>query len=157
MNAATLLVSCPKCRLKFRIVISSGAVHVTCPRCRAQWDWRPPASSDGAVGQMRNFWQSAFLRPRLSFAASAAVLLAGLGLGLYWGHYQWAPTSLQSPPPPIASTNVPPLTRPAKPAATNRPSSALESRPIESLLPSNDLNFEPQPLDSNLSLPKTVP
>ncbi|MGA2175377.1 MAG: hypothetical protein ABSH38_10385 [Verrucomicrobiota bacterium] len=155
MTAATLLIRCPQCGLKFRVVTSYGTIHVTCPGCRAQWDWQesgsPAKPALGPLvravlgkmrGQMRDFWQVAVLRPRLSYAGSAVVLLAGLGLGVYFGHGQRTPAASESPPP-LAFTNLPPLIGPVKPSGTNRATNAGEILPMEALLPSNGVDFKP--------------
>jgi hypothetical protein len=154
MSSTTLLMCCQKCGEKFRIKTSHGTVHVTCPKCKTQWDWRD-FSSSGRVDREKwrnralDLWHVAARKPRLSYAASAALLLAGFGLGAILAHYEWTlpPDDL---PLPAGLTNLPPALPPSASHRTNRETGPLETSPVDALLPANGVDFgAPSPLGTN--------
>ena len=144
MNATTILVQCPKCGQKIRIVATNDQVHITCPKCRALWDWNKGGTTGGAFrekmrGRTRDFWRAAVLQPRISFAGAAAALVAGLALGAYLGIHERTDASRK--PPAGDFTAVLPAVQRGTPSGSNRPAVPTKSLPIERLLPSNGVDF----------------
>jgi DNA-directed RNA polymerase subunit RPC12/RpoP len=148
MTSATVMMRCAKCGQGFRILAAAGTVHVTCPKCSAQWDW-PEAGVSGATpeeasnAQANEFWREMVLQPRLSYAASTVVLLAGLGLGIFCERFQQR-RGAEEEADSFELTNAPPLVQPqAKTAGAPgaHPTNLVPS--VEGLLPSNGVDFNP--------------
>jgi hypothetical protein len=150
MSSTTIPIQCAKCGQKFRIAPSDGPVHLTCPKCAAQWDWQESIPPERLGGKMSGFWRGAVLVPRLSYAGSAGVLLAGVGLGLALGYHQAAPPADDLSFPPALTDSPPPVHSSAqfsKPA----PAAAIQIDAVESLLPSNGVDFNSSsPIQTNL-------
>ncbi|MGO8696400.1 MAG: hypothetical protein ACLQVY_01590 [Limisphaerales bacterium] len=96
------------------------------------------------------------LRPRLSYAAAAAVLVAGLVLGIYWERFQQrlqqSPDTEEGVPDPLELTNAAPAVQShAKTSAAPGPRTTNAVPSVERLLPSNGVDFNPpNPLGTNL-------
>jgi hypothetical protein len=147
---------CAKCGQQFRIIAAAGTVHVTCPKCAAQWDW-PEAGTLGMTPEeasstrANEFWREMVLQPRLSYAASAAVLLAGLGLGVCWERFQQGPVAEDGADSLKLTNTAPSVQSQAKNAGASgaRRPNAVPS--VEGLLPSNGIDFNPtNPVGTNL-------
>jgi DNA-directed RNA polymerase subunit RPC12/RpoP len=138
MNSKTVLMQCAKCGQQFRIKALAGTLRVTCPKCAWQWNWpetrapftRAAGAFDDPIGEI---WRDLFVQPRLSYAAAAAVLLAGLVLGIGWQRLQQRTETEESPDPLELTNAVPPSQFHEKKAEPS----------IESLLPSNGIDFNP--------------
>ena len=74
----------------------------------------PPAPAPEEISDARadKAWRAVVLRPRLSYAAAAAVLVAGLVLGIYWERFQQrlqqSPDTEEGVPDPLELTNAAP-------------------------------------------------
>jgi hypothetical protein len=79
-----ILLDCPKCGRKIRISGVAGTVHVTCPACGEQWDW-PKRREAKRQGVRKSRWRVELFRVRFSGAQLAAVLVAGIGIGIFAG------------------------------------------------------------------------
>jgi len=151
------MMQCARCGQKFRIATTHGTVHVTCPKCSAQWDWPEAGISGGTTEEFSNAraveaWRAVVLRPRLSYAAAAAVLLAGLILGIYWERFQQRPVAEEEVSDSLELTNAATEVQShAKTSEASGPRATNAVPSVERLLPSNGVDFNPSnPLGTNL-------
>ena len=154
------MMQCARCGQKFRIATTGGTVHVTCPKCTAQWDW-PEAGASGATpeevsnARANEAWRAVVLQPRLSYAAAAAVLVAGLFLGVYWERFQQrlqqSPVTEEDVSDSLELTNAAPAVQShGKTSAASGPRATNEVPSVERLLPSNGVDFNPpNPVGTN--------